>query len=99
MLKNIRVRVIRRLTVKRKYPSKWKTDIAPRILKFLERNKVKAFTWDLEENSDVGYEVFKGEDKYVINIRNKTCNCRVWQLIGIPSTLYLCNMGYWGWSN
>nr|XP_016463873.1 PREDICTED: uncharacterized protein LOC107786881 [Nicotiana tabacum] len=31
-----------------------------------------------------GYEVSEGEDRHIVNIKQKRCTCRLWDLSGIP---------------
>ncbi|WMV55318.1 hypothetical protein MTR67_048703 [Solanum verrucosum] len=60
------------------------------ILKMLEEIRVKimnskiANLCKLEFNGDLGFEVSEGEDRHIVNIVEKKCSCRSWQLTGIP---------------
>ncbi|PHU19858.1 hypothetical protein BC332_11009 [Capsicum chinense] len=35
-------------------------------------------------NGDIGYEVSESEDRHIVNLVEKKCTCRSWQLTGIP---------------
>ncbi|KAF3625721.1 putative DNA-directed RNA polymerase I subunit rpa1-like [Capsicum annuum] len=35
-------------------------------------------------NGDNGYEVTEGEDRHIVNLNEKRCTCRSWDLTGIP---------------
>lgn len=76
MLEDIRIQVINRNAVKRIFPAKWVTNIAPRIVKQLDKNKLDSFTWNLEYNGSVRFEVKKEDNKYVVDIEERTCSCK-----------------------
>ncbi|KAG5574455.1 hypothetical protein H5410_054589 [Solanum commersonii] len=60
------------------------------ILKMLEEIRVKimnskiANLCKLEFNGDLGFEVYEGEDRHIVNIVEKKCSCMSWQLTSIP---------------
>lgn len=52
-------------------------------LKVLEGNWELAQKCEVSFNGDVGFEVKDEKYKHIVNLCNKTCTCRLWQLKGI----------------
>lgn len=50
------------------------------------------FTWNGEYNGDVDFEVKKGDDKHVVDVKEGTCSYRAWQLTTIPYPYAICVM-------
>ncbi|XP_063946796.1 uncharacterized protein LOC135151676 [Daucus carota subsp. sativus] len=85
MLDHIRVQCMERIHVKRDYLAKIDSDLCPRILKKLNYNiegsKKCISTWDGGDKCEV-----KDLDRnqFEVDMKNKLCSCRKWQLTGIP---------------
>ncbi|KAK9027895.1 hypothetical protein V6N11_067716 [Hibiscus sabdariffa] len=47
-------------------------------------------------NGEGGCEVKKGRKQYLVNLNEKTCNCRRWQLCGIPCQHACCAIWHTG---
>lgn len=84
MLEEIRHYCMVRLRTKREEVEKWKSDIAPRMMKKLDNNIRYSHYWDCFYNGEHEYEVRRNDDGYVVNLVSKTCACRMWALSGIP---------------
>ncbi|CAN1847972.1 hypothetical protein LINPERHAP1_LOCUS38738 [Linum perenne] len=84
MLEDIRKAVMQRIQSKRDNVGSWITDIAPRAMEKLEREKKLARNCRVIWNGDKGSEVADGEDSHTTNTSSRTCTCRGWDLTGIP---------------
>ncbi|KAG5568369.1 hypothetical protein H5410_064612 [Solanum commersonii] len=68
------------------------------IIKMLEEIRVKVMRRlvsneaKVEFNGDFGYEVTKGDNRHTINLKDKRCTCRSWDLSGIPMLSRPCCM-------
>ncbi|KAH0782156.1 hypothetical protein KY290_001754 [Solanum tuberosum] len=84
MLELIRVKIMERLTAKKVVVRKWKDDgFSPKSeLLFIEYLKISKVC-KVSGNGDNGYEVTEGADKHIVNLREKKCTCRTWDLTGI----------------
>jgi hypothetical protein len=91
MLEDIRVMVMNRMGEKRRFGSNgWVNHIAPRVMDKVEKYKVESFKCQLQWNGADGYEITHNEDRHVVNLSNKTCSCRAWDLTGIPCPHAIC---------
>ena len=75
---------MQRSAAKREGLSKFQGLVMPSVVKLIEQNKksvlgVKGIPVDVYE-----FEVDDGEESYVVNLTNKSCDCGRWSLIGIP---------------
>lgn len=57
-----------------------------------EENKKESFNQSLEFNGEVWYEIKKGKEKHIIDLDNRTCICKSWQLTTIPCIHIACTM-------
>ncbi|KAL4563609.1 hypothetical protein LXL04_027654 [Taraxacum kok-saghyz] len=84
MLEEIRIYVMERLYNSKKKGECWDLDICPSIRLKLEKFKLKQRFWQVYASGYEQFEVKNGYDGYVVNLNNRTCGCRAWQLTGIP---------------
>ncbi|GJZ88764.1 60S ribosomal protein L34 [Tanacetum coccineum] len=63
---------------------KAKQCITPSIRKEIERLKHSQRYWTVYPCGDNVFEVRKGDDSYGVNIENRTCACKWWDLSGVP---------------
>ncbi|WMV19820.1 hypothetical protein MTR67_013205 [Solanum verrucosum] len=85
MLEDIRVKIIEGLAAKEVVVRKWKDDgFSPKSeLLFIEYLKIFKVC-KVSGNGDNGYEVTRGADRHIVNLREKKCTCRTWDMTGIP---------------
>ncbi|XP_049399689.1 uncharacterized protein LOC125863703 [Solanum stenotomum] len=83
MLEDIRVKMMIRMTNLREFPSTWKCNFSPMVLKVLKENISRSIDCTIEFNGVVGFEVKEGLYQPKVDIARRTCICRVWQLRGI----------------
>ncbi|GKU87145.1 hypothetical protein SLEP1_g1592 [Rubroshorea leprosula] len=93
LLEYIRVKVMVRMAKNREEISKWRGDIAPRIRKKLEANKIEVAKCRCEWNGRNHYDVWHWNDKFVVDLIGKKCSCRAWDLTGIPCPHALSTIG------
>ncbi|WMV28961.1 hypothetical protein MTR67_022346 [Solanum verrucosum] len=84
MLEDIRIKIMNRLREKEEDASKWTTDYSPKCMKLFTAYMRIAQLCSVDFNGDLGYEVSEGEDRHTVNLVEKKCICRSWQLTGIP---------------
>ncbi|KAG8501827.1 hypothetical protein CXB51_004124 [Gossypium anomalum] len=81
MLKEIRVKIMTRIY-----------NYGPLIKEKFADSKKEGVDWKMIWNGENGCEVKKDRKQYIINVEDKTCSCRTWQLPGIfcpmPAMLY-----------
>ncbi|XP_021746632.1 uncharacterized protein LOC110712475 [Chenopodium quinoa] len=86
MLEDIRESLMERLHTKRDEIGKKDVVLCPRIQQQLEKNKVWARGWNVFWDGGFTYGVRRGatQTKFVVNLQDRTCSCRTWQVSGIP---------------
>lgn len=84
MEEDIRVALMQRLVAKRKDMEKHTSLLCPRIQSMLEKEKDKAAYCDVIPSTDTIFNVNHNLDQLVVDLENKTCTCRKWDLTGVP---------------
>ncbi|XP_059310700.1 uncharacterized protein LOC132062068 [Lycium ferocissimum] len=84
MLDDIRIKVMNRLRENDEFVNKWYGLVSPNIMKLYNEYLKIAQVCKVNDNGDSGYEVTEGHDRHVVNLRQKRCTCRTWDLTGIP---------------
>lgn len=84
--RDMMVRIVR----KRQECSKWRGNIGPNIWKIIGKNSEVASKCVVRFNGDAGYEVDLGEDRFIVNLEDKRCTCRRFDLSGIPCAHAIC---------
>ncbi|XP_019234777.1 PREDICTED: uncharacterized protein LOC109215211 [Nicotiana attenuata] len=84
MLEEIRRKIMTRQVDMLKFANTWISDISPMERLLLEDSKELARKCTVLWNVDVGFEIGEGLHKHVVNLTDKVCTCRAWQLRGIP---------------
>ncbi|KAM3355690.1 hypothetical protein P3S68_022403 [Capsicum galapagoense] len=85
MTKSIRIYLMSRLQKNREKMMKYCQRICSRIIVKQEKNKAKAVECFVTKSDQFHYQI---EDIYIrlfsVDLKNKICSCRRWELIGIP---------------
>ncbi|KAL8469788.1 hypothetical protein ACS0TY_032591 [Phlomoides rotata] len=92
MLEWIREYLVKRLVKNRdKAETKWKGKLCPRISKILERNLEQVADYVPIKSNRWSYQIrcFNG-GQYTVDLNQRRCSCRAWQLCGIPCTHAIC---------
>ncbi|KAL3529671.1 hypothetical protein ACH5RR_008993 [Cinchona calisaya] len=91
MLENIRMYIMERLRTKREWIRKRTENLCPKIQKKLEKAKEDAAFNIARFSNDSKFEVthMYGE-KFVVDLEKRVCDCRRWELTGIPCSHVVC---------
>ncbi|XP_049350445.1 uncharacterized protein LOC125815101 [Solanum verrucosum] len=77
-----------------KFAETWISDIAPMARAILERNKEYSNICNVQWNGLNGFEISEGEYSFVVDLKKKHCDCRLWMLRGIPCPYIICAYYY-----
>ena len=81
----IRCKVMVRIQENRTKAEKWQGTICPNIFKKLKLNIERSGKCYVLWNGQDGFEVKeKDKMKFTVNLAQRTCSCRYWQLSGLP---------------
>jgi len=84
MLEAIRCKVMVRIQQQREKAQRWTGKICPNIYKKLKLFINLSANCHAIANGLDSYEVKHWEHRFVVNLLEKTCSCRYWQLTGLP---------------
>ena len=84
ILEWIRVRLMTNLYKKRKGIEKYVGKVCPNIHDKLEKLKQESIPFCATPSGRFMYEVDNDHERHVVNLTNRTCSCRIWDLIGLP---------------
>ncbi|OMO89218.1 Transposase, MuDR, plant [Corchorus capsularis] len=84
LFEEIRRKLMERIAQKIKDCRRWKGNIGPRIWRVIEKNSRIANYCEVVFNGAAGYEIMHGEERFIVNLAEKTCSCRRYTLSGIP---------------
>ncbi|XP_060170945.1 uncharacterized protein LOC132601913 [Lycium barbarum] len=84
MLEEIRIKVMNFLVKNEDEIRKWRDDFSPQAVKLSNDYRAITHYCKVEFNGDFGYEISEGDDRHIVDLSQKRCTCRVWQLSGIP---------------
>nr|GEX21653.1 agenet-like domain-containing protein [Tanacetum cinerariifolium]GEX88917.1 agenet-like domain-containing protein [Tanacetum cinerariifolium] len=84
MLEEIRLYIMQRLAAMNKVAFSLEDRITPNIRKRLEILKEKQREWTVFPSGFQEFEIRKGDHNYGVNLQHKVCQCRMWELSGVP---------------
>ena len=84
MLEMIRSQLMKRLNTKQILAKKFKGDICPKIKKKLAVNKELSYNYQAEFAGSPKVQVIGPDGQFVVDMEMRTCDCRRWDLTGIP---------------
>ncbi|XP_045797177.1 uncharacterized protein LOC123891368 isoform X2 [Trifolium pratense] len=87
LVEGLKFYMTNRIVKLRDYMLRYEGDICPMIQKRLEKFKKDADSWSPNWCGDSEYSMFSasnGTDTYVVNLKERNCSCRKWDLSGIP---------------
>ncbi|KAH1096090.1 hypothetical protein J1N35_013011 [Gossypium stocksii] len=96
MLEDIRTKMMTRIVQKRKLCNGWKQNYGLLVKAKFDANKKDCVEWQLIWNGENGCELRKGSYQYTVNLSQRICSCRRWQIIGIPCS-HTCAAMYHLW--
>ncbi|CAL2257564.1 unnamed protein product [Prunus armeniaca] len=94
ILERIRYYIMLLMATKREVMEKWAYDVGPRVFATLEKLKQQS-AWcipSLVEESKYEVKCFGGT-QVVVDLRNRSCSCRQWDITGIPCKHAYAAMG------
>ncbi|GKE21532.1 60S ribosomal protein L34 [Tanacetum coccineum] len=94
MLEEIRVYLMQRLYSMHNLATNLVDSITPSIRKEIKRLKHSQRYWTVYPCGDNVFEVRKGDDSYGVNIENRTCACKWWDLSGVPCVHYVAAFSF-----
>ncbi|XP_058784986.1 uncharacterized protein LOC131659882 [Vicia villosa] len=87
LLEGIKHYITVRISTQKEKLSRYTSAISPNIQKVLEKTKREAERWSETWHSDDDFAIFgvsNSIETYIVNLLQKTCACRRWDLTGIP---------------
>ncbi|XP_057450851.1 uncharacterized protein LOC130742769 [Lotus japonicus] len=99
LLEGLKFYMTNRIVKQRSLMQRWTTGLCPSVQKKVEISKDYSDRWTAVWDGDIPmneFSVFKGNDKFVVDLGLGTCACRRWQLSGIPCShavacMWFCN--------
>ncbi len=84
MLEIVRCKIMVRIAKKREIQGRWTGRLCQKILKKLNRNiEFSKNCWPMESGG-TKFQVTTPTDQHVVDIEDRKCSCRKWELTGIP---------------
>jgi len=95
MLEGIRRQVMVRIHENRNKAERWTSLICPNTYKKLMTYITASGFYQVISNGNNCYEVTYWDHRFTVNLDERTCSCRFWQLSGLPcphaiSCIYYC---------
>ncbi|KAK2644759.1 hypothetical protein Ddye_019954 [Dipteronia dyeriana] len=85
MLEMIRVKIMNRKAKRRIDLEKWYQNIGPRVAEFMELQTQHSGQFVTHWGGEGHYQINRGSIAYaVMDLDQRTCTCRIWNLTGIP---------------
>ena len=84
ILEWIRVRIMTKLYKKRRGIEKYVRRVYPNIHDKLEKLKLESIPFCATPSGRFMYEVDNDRERHVVNLTNRTCNYKIWDLTGLP---------------
>ncbi|KAL0339183.1 UNVERIFIED_CONTAM: hypothetical protein Sangu_1440400 [Sesamum angustifolium] len=84
LLDGLRAKLMSHLQKQREKALKWSNFIVPNVVKVLNDARDESRNCKLLVADQFQFEVQDGNVHYVVNLAHRTCDCRVWDIRGIP---------------
>jgi hypothetical protein len=84
LVEDIRLYLLRRFEACREGIKKVEGDLCPNIRKKLSREKLNSGQWESRRAGNGNFEVCCGAVQYIVNLKEKNCTCKRWDLSGVP---------------
>ena len=94
MLEDIRTYLMERIFKKLALMSDSDDILCPRVRKKLEKLKVKSSNCHYKPATSNQFQVFDGDDIYLVDINARSCSCNAWGLTGLPCKHAITSIGY-----
>ena len=83
-LECIRLYLMTRFQANREMIMKVDSELCPKIRKILYKEKLACSKWLACWAGHTKFEVKSGLESFIVDLEEKKCNCRKWDIIGIP---------------
>ncbi|XVF12120.1 hypothetical protein REPUB_Repub08aG0087000 [Reevesia pubescens] len=90
LFEDIRRKMMARIMKKIEENKKWIGKISPNNWKEIEKNYEVANRFSVRWNREREYKIDLGENRFKVNLDDKTCSCRRYTLSGIPCAYAIC---------
>ncbi|XP_078167316.1 uncharacterized protein LOC144562060 [Carex rostrata] len=80
----IRQRIMVRFNERRRIVRNWKGSIVPKVLDYIKLISRGLNTYSVHRSSEVLAEVTKNGLRWEVNLEERRCSCRAWQVKGVP---------------
>ncbi|XP_059285197.1 uncharacterized protein LOC132038562 [Lycium ferocissimum] len=80
ILEEIRIKVTNRISKSRAFAETWTYDISPMAMMVFNVNVERSMQCNIDWNGDEGFEVLEGSYWHTVNLGQKKCSCRSWEL-------------------
>lgn len=94
MLDDIRLNLMTRMQAISKSICSSSDILCPNVRKKVERMKGMVNIWTVLAAIGGLYEVRSNDDRYIVNLRDRECSCRLWKLTGLPCYHALACINY-----
>ncbi|KAL0367435.1 UNVERIFIED_CONTAM: hypothetical protein Sradi_3633600 [Sesamum radiatum] len=84
LLDGLRAKLMSHLQNRREKALKWSNSLVPNVVKVLNDARDESRNCKLLVAGQFEFEVQDGSVHYVVNLAHRTCDCRVWDIRGIP---------------
>ena len=98
LVEGLKFYITNRIVKLRDYMLRYQGEICPMIRKIVEKAKRDAVGWTPIWHGDSEYSHFSitdGTDTYVVNLGERTCACKKWDLTGIPYAHAISGIFFW----
>nr|XP_043638083.1 uncharacterized protein LOC122609088 [Erigeron canadensis] len=85
LVDSIREKMIKRFDKKRRIVKKWNGTLVPKAKSYLNQISKNLGEYKVSRTSDTQAEVTYKTKRYEVNLLERKCSCRVWQVKGLPS--------------
>ncbi|KAL0444555.1 UNVERIFIED_CONTAM: hypothetical protein Slati_2178200 [Sesamum latifolium] len=84
LVDGLRSKLMSRLQKRKQKGASWKGTIVPNVVKLLNNMREESRKCSLLMAGEGEYEVNDVNVHYIVNLRKRTCNCKFWDIVGIP---------------
>ncbi|KAL0296061.1 UNVERIFIED_CONTAM: hypothetical protein Sradi_6658200 [Sesamum radiatum] len=84
LVDGLRSKLMSRIQKRKQKGASWKGTIVPNVVKLLNNVREESRKCSLLMAGEGEYEVNDANVHYIVNLRKRTCNCKFWDIVGIP---------------
>lgn len=84
LVDGLRAKIMMRFSKKLHYCSTWQQSVGPRIVAVLNKTLEDARYCKVNQSTSELFEVYDGFTRFPVNLNSHTCDCKAWQISGLP---------------